>query len=148
MVFNDGRQPASTGLRRMDHEPTERVMHAIERLWPYRVGLVVVAAIGLLGLNGVYVYHLIVHQEVVSGAFDNPVSVVFMAEALVMVIFGAWLIRSLGLERPGWLAFVVLSFVGTLAFSVPTFLLLHLRRSRREEERSVASRHPTTSGKT
>jgi len=125
-----------------------RIMYSIETLRPYRAGLAVVAAIGLLGLNGVFIYQAVVHPEVLTGAFENPVSMVFMLEAFVMVALGAWLIRSLGLERPGWLAFVVLSFVGSLAFSVPMFLLMHLRKAGPQEERSVASEHTTTTGRT
>ena len=41
----------------------------------------------------------------------------------------AVLIARLGLRRPGWVAFVVLSIVGSLAFSVPAFLLWHLRKA-------------------
>ena len=96
-----------------------------------RPALWALALVGLLGLNGVFVYYLLVRPDVVAAAQQNPVSLVFMAEAFVLVGFGAWTIARLGLRRPGWLAFVVLSVVGSLAFSVPAFLLWHLRKGER-----------------
>lgn len=104
-------------------------MSQIRKLEPYRTGLVVLAAVGLLGLNGAFVYYALVEPNTLADAYRNPVSLVFMLEAFVMVGFGAWTMWMLGLKRPGWISFVVLSLVGGLAFSVPAILLLHLRRS-------------------
>ena len=87
-----------------------------------------VAIVGLFGLNGVFVYYALLQPDVLAAAMRNPVALVFMLEAFVMVAFAAWGIRLVGFERPGWLWFVVLSLAGGLAFSVPAFLLLHLRK--------------------
>ena len=55
---------------------------------------------------------------------------VFMGEAFLLLLLFAWLIKIRGLTRPGWLTFtpLVLSLLGSMAFSVPAFLLLHARK--------------------
>ena len=103
-------------------------MNAIHRLSPYRPLLYVVGAIGLFGLNGVFLFYALLRPEVMAAALANPVSLVFILEALLLTGLFAWLIATFGWKRPGWLAFVALSMVGSLAFSVPAFLLLHLRK--------------------
>jgi hypothetical protein len=86
------------------------------------------AAVGLLVLNSVFLYYAFAHPDVLAEAAQNPISAVFQLEAFLLLALAAWLIHRLGLRRPGWLAFVVMSLAGTLAFSVPAFLLLHLRK--------------------
>lgn len=98
-------------------------MPVLHRLAPYRVLLIVVAAVGLFGLNGVFLYYALLRPETMTAALANPIALVFVLEAFVMVGLAAWVIATLGLKRPGWIAFVVLSLVGGLAFSVPAFLL-------------------------
>lgn len=106
-------------------------MNSFQPLAPYKPILWLLSALGLFGLNGVFVYYALRHPDVVVAAHQNPVSLVFILEAFVMVAFGAWVIARLGLKGPGWLAFVILSIVGGLAFSVPFFLLLHIRKRER-----------------
>lgn len=103
-------------------------MDFLQRIAPYRPALWLLAALGFFGLNGVFVYYALLRPDVLAASMANPVSLVFIVEAFVMVAFAAWAIARLGLRRPGWLAFVLLSVAGGLAFSVPFFLLLHLRR--------------------
>ena len=104
------------------------VMYISDAIRRSRYVLMGVAIVGLFGLNGVFVYYALFQPEVLAAAMRNPVSLVFMLEAFLMVALAAWGIRLVGIERPGWLGFIVLSFAGGLAFSVPAFLLLHLRR--------------------
>ena len=103
-------------------------MNILRALQPYRPILYVLAAIGLVGINGVFLYYALLHPETMSEATQNPISLVFQVEAFLLMGFFAWLISRLGLEKPGWLAFIVLSLAGSLAFSVPVFLLLHMRK--------------------
>jgi len=103
-------------------------MNATHRLASYRFLLYVIAAVGFFGLNGVFLFYALLRPDVMAAALANPVSLVFILEAFLMTGFFAWLIATLGWRKPGWLAFVVLSMVGSLAFSVPAFLLLHLRQ--------------------
>lgn len=103
-------------------------MHMLARLSPYRPLLYVLAAIGFFGLNGVFLWYALLHPEVMAEARANPISLVFMLEAFVMVGLIAWFISKYGFKKPGWFAFIVLSMIGSLAFSIPAFLLLHLRK--------------------
>ncbi|MDT0630720.1 hypothetical protein RQM47_07035 [Rubrivirga sp. S365] len=102
-------------------------MSIVVALRSARPALWALAFVGLVGLNGPFLYYALFRPDVVAAAQQNPVALVFMAEAFVLVGFGAWGIARLGLRRPGWLAFVALSIAGSLAFSVPAFLLWHLR---------------------
>ena len=103
-------------------------MTVINRLYPYRFLLYVIGAIGFFGLNGVFLFYTLLRPELMVAALENPISLVFVLEAFLMTGFLAWFISTLGLKKPGWRAFVILSIVGSLAFSVPLFLLLHLRK--------------------
>lgn len=103
-------------------------MNVLRALRPYRPILYVVATVGLFGINGVFLYYALLHPETMTEAMQNPISVVFQVEAFLMMGFFAWIIRRLGLEKPGWLAFIVLSIAGSLAFSAPAFLLMHMRK--------------------
>jgi hypothetical protein len=84
-----------------------------------RAGLVIIALGGLIGLNGVFVYSLIVRPEVLVAAMSNPVSLAFIVEALVMTGVLAYLLHKWGVSRLSWVAFVALALVGGLAFAVP-----------------------------
>lgn len=103
-------------------------MDALDRLHSHRPLLYVLAAIGGVGLNGVFLGYAFARPEVMMSALANPVSLVFVLEAFLMMGFLAWLIQRAGMQDPGWRLFIVLSLVGSLAFSVPAFLLLHLRK--------------------
>jgi hypothetical protein len=92
-----------------------------------RIVLWAVAAASLVGLNGVFLYYAFARPDLLADALANPISLVFILEASVLTAFGAWAVMRAGLRRPGWGAFVVLSVVGSLAFSVPAFVLWHLR---------------------
>ena len=107
-------------------------MYSLDKLRPFRAHLLVLAALGLLGLNGVFVYFAVFEPHILASAMRNPVSLVFMIEAFVIVGLAAFVIRLMGFERPGWVAFVALSLLGGLAFSVPLFLSWHLRTSKSE----------------
>ncbi len=113
-------------------------MYSLAKLQSYRCVLVILATVGLLGLNGTFIYYALLQPQALADAFRHPVSLVFILEAFIMVGFTAFVIRLVGLERPAWLAFVALSLVGGLAFSVPLFLLLQLRKPECEHN----ARHP------
>lgn len=103
-------------------------MDFIGRLKRFRPLLWGMAVIGFFGLNGVFLYFYLLHPDVMADALRNPISVVFILEAFLMTAFVAWLISLSDLRRPGWISFIVLSLIGSLAFSVPAWLLLQLRK--------------------
>ena len=94
----------------------------------YKPLLWLLSAVGFFGLNGVFLYYALLRPDVVEAAMANPVAIVFMAEAFLLVGLGAWLVHVFGFRRPGWATFVILSIIGSLAFSLPFFLLLHIRK--------------------
>ena len=106
-------------------------MDFLHRIAPYRPVLWLFATLGFFGLNGLFIYYAVRQPDVLAAALENPISLVFIVEAFFLVAFTAWVISQLNLRQPGWLVFVIFSVVGGLAFSVPFFLLLHLRKQGR-----------------
>jgi hypothetical protein len=89
-----------------------------ERLWLWAL-----AAFGLIGVNGVFLWILFARPEIMREALANPITIAYSAEALALVAALAWLFRKWGVSRVGWGWFVVLSLVGSLAFAIPVALL-------------------------
>ena len=103
-------------------------MTSLERFRPYTPLLWTLALTGLLGINTAFLYGAFWRPDLIAPALTNPLSVAFIAEALALTAFGTWAVWLLGLRRPGPVAFAVLSFIGSLAFSVPLMILMHLRK--------------------
>ena len=96
-----------------------------ERAW---LGAIAVA--GMLVLNGVFCYCVLIRPDLVAGALSNPVSLAFIVEALLMTgmlayLFRKWRVSFIG---SGW--FVALALVGGLAFAVPIAALWNRKRER------------------
>ncbi|MES2595618.1 MAG: hypothetical protein V4662_09800 [Verrucomicrobiota bacterium] len=85
---------------------------------------------GLIVPNGVFLYYALASRETLQAAMANPVSLVFIIEAFVLMFLFAWLIHRQGIKSPGWLAFVAMSLVGSMIFSVPACLYLASRKAR------------------
>lgn len=92
--------------------------------------LLVLAIFGFIVPNGCFLYYSLTAPAIVSAALNNPVSLAFIAEAFLLMFLLAWLIRQSGYRSPGWLAFIVMSLVGSMAFSVPAFLYFASRKKR------------------
>jgi hypothetical protein len=101
---------------------------SLERFRPHTPLLWTLALAGLLGINTAFLYGAVLRPEHVAPALTNPIALAFVVEALVLTAFGAWVVWLLGFRRPGPVTFVVLSLVGSLAFSVPLLILMHLRK--------------------
>jgi len=95
---------------------------ARERFWLY-----VLAVVGFVPLNGVFVYGLL-RPDVVTDVLTNPIAVAFIAEALVLVGVFAYLLAKWEVSRVPWWWFVPLSFLGGIAFALPIALLWHEAR--------------------
>lgn len=93
-------------------------------LRPYRPLLLIAALLGFVVFNLPYLYFAILQPEVQRAALGNGIALVFMGEALYLLLLFALLMGLLGLKRPGWLFFIAMSLLGSLAFSVPLQLYL------------------------
>ena len=51
-----------------------------------------------------------------------------MGEAIFILLLVSFFIVKFKLEKPGIILFIIFSFAGSLAFSIPFFLYLHTRK--------------------
>ena len=93
-----------------------------------RIALIALAAVGFIALNTVFIYALFFQPELVVQAHTNPVSAVFIAESLLLMVFFAYFLRKWGVARLGWGWFIVLSLIGSMAFAIPVVLLWPKRK--------------------
>ncbi len=93
--------------------------------------LLALSIFGLLVPNGFFLYYSVVAPTALQAALSNPVALVFITEAFLLMFLFAWVIRRLGFVAPGWVAFIVMSLLGSMVFSVPAFLYLASRKSSR-----------------
>jgi hypothetical protein len=93
------------------YSPTER-----RCLWA-------LAAIGFVAVNGVFIYGVLTRPGALAAALTNPVSLAFLAEALLMLAALAYLLGRWGVARLSWRWFLFFSLVGSMAFALPAVLL-------------------------
>ena len=98
-------------------------MPEIEYTRRERIGLMAFGLVGFLGLNSLFIYAVVTRPQAMWEALENPVSLVFIIEAFMLLglfayLFGKWRVSGIG-----WKAFVVLSLLGSMAFAVPVALL-------------------------
>ncbi|GEP42797.1 hypothetical protein [Brevifollis gellanilyticus] len=89
------------------------------------------ALFGFIVPNGIFIYYALAAPAVMMAALANEVSLVFILEAFFLMFLFAWLLHRRGIRSPGWLAFIIMSLIGSLAFSVPACLYLVSRKARR-----------------
>lgn len=82
-----------------------------------------VAALGFLGVNGLFLYGALFVPGALSDAMTNPVSMAFLAEATILLALLAYLLTKWRVSRLSWIWFVVLSALGSIAFALPAVLL-------------------------
>lgn len=92
--------------------------------------LFALSVFGLVVPNGLFLYSSLVAPAVLHAALKNPVALVFITEAFLLMFLFAWVIRNAGFRSPGWRAFIVMSLLGSMVFSVPAFLYLASRNVR------------------
>ena len=93
--------------------------------------LLAFAVFGLIVPNGFFLYYSLLAPASFYAALGNPVALVFITEAFSLMILFAWVIRHWGFRSPGWLAFIMMSLVGSMVFSVPAFLFPASRKARK-----------------
>jgi hypothetical protein len=96
--------------------------------------LAALAVFGLVVPNGIFLWYFFMDHGVVRAAVHNPVALVFIVEAFLLMFLLAWLLRRSGCTRPTGFVFVVMSLVGSMAFSVPAALWLAGRKKPTDPE--------------
>ena len=99
----------------------------LEKLNPIRPLFLVAAIFGFLAINCPFLYFALIEKEVYSEALNNGLALVFIGEALLLMFFLAYIIARIGWKKPGWIFFIVMSLLGSLAFSIPLQLYLITR---------------------
>jgi hypothetical protein len=88
-----------------------------------RTGLIAFGLIGFFGLNTLFGYAVITRPQAMWDALENPVSLVFIIEAFMLLGLFAYLFGKWGVSCMGWIAFDLLSLLGSMAFAIPVALL-------------------------
>jgi uncharacterized membrane-anchored protein YitT (DUF2179 family) len=99
----------------------------MKNLEKIRKSLLAVSIIGFVFINIPFLYISVLEREIYREAMGNPLALVFISEAFLLMFFIAFLIHRKGYKSPGWFAFIVFSILGSLAFSIPFFLYLHAK---------------------
>jgi hypothetical protein len=88
------------------------------------------AVIGLFGINGAFLYFIAFRPEIVMNTIGNIFAMVFMVEAIILLALLCYLFAIAKLKSPNWVVFLVLSLLGSLAFSIPFCILLWSREKK------------------
>jgi hypothetical protein len=96
----------------------------LEKLQSIRPILLVLAIFGMLGVNGTFLYYSIMDKATYDAAMSNGLALVFIAEAFLLMFFFAFIIAKMGWKKPGWVFFIAMSIIGSMAFSIPLQLYL------------------------
>ncbi len=92
-----------------------------------RTVLLIVAFLALLGPNALYLYYAATQPELNQEALRNPIALAFMIEAMMLLALFLWYVFRVTRSWLSVLLYLVLAFLGSLAFSLPFFLF---RKSR------------------
>ena len=77
---------------------------------------------GLIIPNGIFIYYFFTDHNLFLSALRNPVSLVFLAEAFILMFYFSWLLSKLEDKPFTGFMFILLSIIGSLGFSVPYFI--------------------------
>ena len=83
---------------------------------------------GLFIVNGLFLYTLFFKVELIGNAQQNLYSLAFILEVILLLPLFCFLIYVAKLKSPGWIGFLILSILGSLAFSIPFSILMWQNR--------------------
>lgn len=87
--------------------------------------LLVVAAVGFIGPNGLFAYWLVREWTGVGAILANHLALAFMLDAFAAMGLLAWSFARRPIGPVRWPWFVALSLLGGLAFSLPLYWWLN-----------------------
>lgn len=108
----------------------------LEKLASLRPLFLLAAIVGFLLVNCPFLYIALFEKETYAAAMKNGLALVFIGEAFLLMLLFAFLIARMGWRKPGWLFFIVMSLLGSLAFSIPLQLYL-ITKPGREKARTL-----------
>ncbi len=88
----------------------------------------IAAIIAFVGPNGLYLHALFTNPTSNLEALNNPVALAFMIEAVILLILFIYYVFERTKSIKQVFLYLVLSFIGSLAFSLPLFIYLQHRR--------------------
>lgn len=91
--------------------------------------LLLLSLFGLFVPNGIFLYESVVKPDLVQQALGNPVALVFITEAFLLMFLFAWLIWHCGLGLRMAMLFILMSLLGSMVFSIPAMLYLASRQA-------------------
>jgi hypothetical protein len=91
------------------------------------MGLLLVAAFGLLVPNGIFVYWLLNEYQGLGPVLQDRLALAFILDVAVALAILTIYFAKHPLGRVGWPWFVLLSFMGGLGFSLPLYYWLNRR---------------------
>lgn len=94
---------------------------------PGRWVLLIIALVALCGPNALYVYSVINDPSLNTAALRNPVALAFMIEAMMLLALFLWFVYARTRSVSQVCMYLMLSFIGSLAFSFPLFLYFQKR---------------------
>ena len=100
----------------------------MEKLHPYKNLFLIISIFGFCIFNIPFLYYSMLYPEIYQDALKNQIALVFMGEAIFILLLVSFFIIKFKLEKPGVILFIIFSFAGSLAFSIPFFLYLHSRK--------------------
>ena len=105
-----------------------------EKIKPLRPYFLIAAIVGFLTINCPFLYYALIDRDTYAAAMKNGMALLFIAEAFLIMIFLAIVIAKIGWKKPGWIFFVSMSILGSLAFSIPLQLYLITRTKQSEQD--------------
>ena len=106
----------------------------MEKLRNLRPVFLILAILGFLFINCPFLYFALIEREVYAAGMKNGIALVFIAEAFLLIAFFAFLIAKMGQKKPGWIFFICMSMLGSLAFSIPLQLYLMTKPNNSEPD--------------
>lgn len=94
----------------------------------YKTAFLIISIFGFTLINLPFLYYAFIDREVYFQAMNNGMALLFMTEAFLLMFFLAFLIAKMKIKKPGWLFFIIMSILGSLAFSIPFQLYLIARK--------------------
>lgn len=95
------------------------------------MGLLLLAFVGLTVPNGIFLYWLFTEYQGLGSVLQNHLAMSFILDAVLALALLCVYFARRPIGSVAWQWFLVLSLVGGLAFSLPLYYWLNLRRGRR-----------------